>query len=33
MVGGAHLSFPALGHLRKAGAGYEFVPVNYSTLQ
>lgn len=33
MVGGAHLSFPGLGHLRKAGAGYEFVPVNYSTLQ
>jgi glyoxylase-like metal-dependent hydrolase (beta-lactamase superfamily II) len=33
MVGGAHLPFPALGHLRKAGAGYEFVPVNYSTLQ
>jgi glyoxylase-like metal-dependent hydrolase (beta-lactamase superfamily II) len=30
MVGGAHLPFPALGHLRKAGAGYEFVPVNYS---
>jgi glyoxylase-like metal-dependent hydrolase (beta-lactamase superfamily II) len=33
MVGGAHLPFPALGHLRKSGAGYEFVPVNYSTLQ
>ena len=33
MVGGAHLPFPALGHLRKAGAGYEFVPVNYSTAQ
>jgi glyoxylase-like metal-dependent hydrolase (beta-lactamase superfamily II) len=33
MVGGAHLPFPALGHLRKAGTGYEFVPVNYSTLQ
>ena len=33
MVGGAHLPFPALGHLRKAGSGYEFVPVNYSTLQ
>jgi glyoxylase-like metal-dependent hydrolase (beta-lactamase superfamily II) len=30
MVGGAHLPFPALGHLRKAGASYEFVPVNYS---
>jgi glyoxylase-like metal-dependent hydrolase (beta-lactamase superfamily II) len=33
MVGGAHLPFPALGHLRKAGTGYEYVPVNYSTLQ
>jgi glyoxylase-like metal-dependent hydrolase (beta-lactamase superfamily II) len=33
MVGGAHLPFPALGHLRKSGDGYEFVPVNYSTLQ
>lgn len=33
MVGGAHLAFPGLGHLRKAGSGYEFVPVNYSTLQ
>ncbi len=33
LVGGAHLSFPGLGHLRKAGNGYEFVPVNYSTLQ
>lgn len=33
MVGGAHLPFPALGHLRKAGSGYEFVPVNYTTPQ
>jgi glyoxylase-like metal-dependent hydrolase (beta-lactamase superfamily II) len=32
MVGGAHLPFPAMGHLRKSGTGYEFVPVNYSTL-
>ena len=31
MVGGAHLPFPALGHLRKAGTGYEFVPINYSS--
>ncbi|MFI4891302.1 MAG: MBL fold metallo-hydrolase [Steroidobacterales bacterium] len=33
LVGGAHLPFPGLGHLRKAGSGYEFVPVNYTTLQ
>ncbi len=32
LVGGAHLSFPGLGHLRKAGSGYEFVPVNYTAL-
>lgn len=31
-VGGAHLSFPGLGHLRADGAGYDFVPVNYATL-
>ncbi|MGA0610470.1 MBL fold metallo-hydrolase [Caldimonas sp. KR1-144] len=30
LVGGAHLSFPGLGHLRAEGAGYRFVPVNYS---
>jgi glyoxylase-like metal-dependent hydrolase (beta-lactamase superfamily II) len=30
-VGGAHLPFPALGHLRSAaaGTGYVFVPTNY----
>jgi hypothetical protein len=26
----AHVSFPGIGHLRKAGAGYDWVPVNYS---
>lgn len=26
----AHVSFPGIGHLRKAGAGYEWNPVNYS---
>jgi glyoxylase-like metal-dependent hydrolase (beta-lactamase superfamily II) len=31
-VGGAHLSFPGTGHLRAAGSGYEFVPVNYDTV-
>jgi glyoxylase-like metal-dependent hydrolase (beta-lactamase superfamily II) len=29
-VGGAHLSFPGIGHLRTAGSGYSYVPVNYS---
>jgi glyoxylase-like metal-dependent hydrolase (beta-lactamase superfamily II) len=32
-VAGAHLSFPGIGHLRAAGSGYTFVPVNYSSLQ
>ena len=32
LVGGAHLPFPALGHLRKEGSGYDFVPVNYTRL-
>lgn len=31
-VAGAHLSFPGVGHLRAAGSGYDFVPVNYSAL-
>jgi glyoxylase-like metal-dependent hydrolase (beta-lactamase superfamily II) len=31
-VGGAHLSFPGTGHLRAGGSGYDFVPVNYSTV-
>lgn len=33
LVGGAHLSFPGLGHLRAEGKGYAFVPVNYSGLK
>jgi glyoxylase-like metal-dependent hydrolase (beta-lactamase superfamily II) len=32
-VGAAHLSFPGLGHLRREGGGYEFVPVNYQPLR
>lgn len=30
LVGGAHIAFPGLGHLRREGKGYAFVPVNYS---
>jgi glyoxylase-like metal-dependent hydrolase (beta-lactamase superfamily II) len=26
----AHVSFPGIGHIRKEGAGYAYVPVNYS---
>ena len=29
LIGGAHLAFPGLGHLRKAYRGYTFVPINY----
>jgi hypothetical protein len=26
-VAGAHLPFPAIGHIRQAGAGYTFAPI------
>ncbi|WP_336367544.1 MBL fold metallo-hydrolase [Marinobacter sp. C2H3] len=29
LVGGAHLSFPGVGHLTTADKGYSFIPVNY----
>jgi glyoxylase-like metal-dependent hydrolase (beta-lactamase superfamily II) len=29
LIGASHLQFPALGHLRASGKGYQFVPVNY----
>jgi glyoxylase-like metal-dependent hydrolase (beta-lactamase superfamily II) len=29
-VGGAHLPFPGIGHLRAAGTGYVYMPANYS---
>ena len=29
-VAGAHLSFPGIGHLRTAGAGYAYQPANYT---
>ena len=32
LIGGAHLAFPGIGHLRKEGKGYDFVPVNYEVL-
>jgi glyoxylase-like metal-dependent hydrolase (beta-lactamase superfamily II) len=32
-VGGAHLSFPGIGHLRAAGTGYSYTPANYSALE
>jgi glyoxylase-like metal-dependent hydrolase (beta-lactamase superfamily II) len=30
LVGVAHVAFPGLGHVRKEGYGYAWVPVNYS---
>lgn len=30
LVAGAHLPFPGIGHVRKQGRGYVWVPVNYS---
>lgn len=30
LIGAAHLSFPALGHVRAHGKAYQFIPVNYT---
>jgi glyoxylase-like metal-dependent hydrolase (beta-lactamase superfamily II) len=32
-VGGAHLAFPGIGHLRANGTGYTYVHVNYTLLR
>ena len=29
-IAAAHLSFPGIGHLRKDGDGYVFVPTNFA---
>jgi glyoxylase-like metal-dependent hydrolase (beta-lactamase superfamily II) len=31
-IAAPHLSFPGIGHVRKDGKGYQWVPVNYSIL-
>jgi glyoxylase-like metal-dependent hydrolase (beta-lactamase superfamily II) len=33
LLAGAHISFPGIGHLRKEGMGYTFVPVQYLPLK
>jgi glyoxylase-like metal-dependent hydrolase (beta-lactamase superfamily II) len=33
MIGASHLQFPGMGHLRKEGKGYEWVPVNYTQVR
>jgi glyoxylase-like metal-dependent hydrolase (beta-lactamase superfamily II) len=30
-IGAAHISFPGLGHVRRDGAGYRWIPANYET--
>lgn len=30
LVGGAHFSFPGLGHVRRSKTGYTWIPLNYS---
>ena len=32
-VGAAHLPFPGMGHLRREGSGYAWLPANYSSLR
>ncbi|HSX52117.1 MAG TPA: MBL fold metallo-hydrolase [Cellvibrio sp.] len=32
LVGAAHIQFPGLGHLRKEGKAYEWIPVNFTQL-
>jgi glyoxylase-like metal-dependent hydrolase (beta-lactamase superfamily II) len=33
MVGATHIQFPGLGHLRKTGKSYQWIPVNYTQLR
>ena len=33
LVGITHVSFPGVGHLRTAGKGYEWLPLNYTSLK
>ena len=30
LIGASHIQFPGLGHLRSAGKGYQWVPVNFT---
>lgn len=32
LIGAAHIAFPGLGHIRKNGSQYDWVPVNYSAV-
>ncbi len=33
LVAGAHLPFPGVGHIRREGAGYAWVPVDYQVIR
>jgi glyoxylase-like metal-dependent hydrolase (beta-lactamase superfamily II) len=33
LVAGAHLPFPGLGHVRRQGQGFVWIPVNYTALR
>jgi glyoxylase-like metal-dependent hydrolase (beta-lactamase superfamily II) len=33
LIGGAHLQFPGIGHLRAEGKGYRWVPVNFTQMR
>lgn len=32
LVGASHIQFPGLGHLKKAGKAYEWIPVNFTQM-
>ena len=32
-VGVAHVAFPGIGHVRRDGNGYAWIPVNYMSLR
>lgn len=33
LIGGAHIQFPGLGHLRKEENAYDWIPINYTRLR
>ncbi len=33
VVGASHIQFPGLGHLRKQGSSFEWLPVNYTQMR
>ncbi|CVI24567.1 hypothetical protein AGR1A_pAt20404 [Agrobacterium fabacearum CFBP 5771] len=30
LVGGAHIAFPGIGHVRKDSTNYDWLPINYA---